>query len=285
MELSVVIASHRQPLGLYLTVFSVIEQLTKTRLSWEIVIAADGGDPSKWENLPNVRCLRIQTGSPQGTRDAGIRAAASDTVLVMEDHTVVSDIGSLLNLHKALGGAITVPYRVGETGEFFSSYGYTIDWDRSFWVKTTQYRPQGGQPYRIAGFGHAVFMVSKSWYLSSGGYCLEMKGWGGEEVPLTLKAWHLGREVWMVPSVWHAHFLTAGAHGGTDQSEDFKRNFCIGAYVCGGDGYLLNAQQHYNYALHKNPAIEAERQRICAGQFGGDLDKLREFFKREGIVN
>jgi hypothetical protein len=291
MDLSCVIASFADPLGLYLTTFAVIEQLSKTRLEWEIVIAADGGTDYKYEKLPNVRCLRLtggnRTGSPQGTRDAGIRAASAASVLCIESHVVINDIASLLEVHKALGGAITVPARIGETAEMFSSFGYEMDWESgSFWNKRTIYSPQNGiQPWRIVGFGHAAFMIDRDWYIRSGGYCLEMKGFGGEEPDLNLLVWQTGRETWMVPSVTHAHYLTPGAHGDETISPNFARNFCIAAYEHGGHEYLQKVETHFGYRLQKNVAIEARRKLICGGKFGGDLNRLREHFRQEGIVS
>jgi len=288
MQLSVVIATHQDPLGLYLTVFSVIQQLQKSSLEWEIVIAADGGTETKYEALPNVRCLRLtgdrRTGSPQGTRDAGIRAASFSNVLCLESHVIVSDIFHFLDEHLHVGAAISFPIRVGEGTEMFSSFGYEMDWDGSFWYKRTLYNPLSRQPYRIVGFGHAAFMIDKSWYESVGGYCLEMKGFGGEEPDLNLLAWQTGREVWMVPEITHAHYLTPGAHSGVINSSDFARNFCIAAYEHGGIAYLNRTEQHFGIRLQRNAAIEKRREMICNGKFGGDLDELRKWLRKEKIV-
>lgn len=274
MDLSVVIASHNQPVGQYLTTFSAIQQLEDSGLDWEIVIAADGGEPTKWENQPRVRCLRFHGGSPQHTRDIGIRSALAPSALVIEDHVVVSDIQALLEVHKRLGAAISVPRRVGETSEMFTSYGYEGDWDHSFWVKKTYYTPKSQEPYPIIGFGHAAFMVDVDWYKKAGGYFLEMEEFGGEEPDLNLLVWHTGRETWMIPSIWHAHFLTPGAHGNVYGSENFKRNFCMAAYEHGGNEYLEKVESQFQYRLQKTPGLEARRQLICQGPFKGDLKLL-----------
>lgn len=284
MDLSVVIASCRNDQGLYLTVFSLLQQLSKSGLSYEIIIAADGGAETKWEKVSHVRCLRIRTGSPQGTRDAGIRAASAAYILVIEDHVIVFDIAALLEAHIANKGAISVPARAAEGPEMFQSYGYEMDWDDTFWNKRTVYTAKSDKPYRILGFGHACFILDRQWYLSSGGYDLEMQGWGGEEPQLNPLVYQTGRETWMIPHVYHAHFLTAGAHNGVSLSENYARNFCIAAYEHGGDTYLQKIQKHYNYTLQKTAAIEARRKLICQHKFGGDLDKMREFLKNEGIT-
>ncbi len=283
MEISVVVATFQDPLGLHMTVFALIEQLQKTDLTWEIVIAADGGEPTKWEHLPNVRCLRINTGSPQGTRDAGIRAAKYSNVLCVESHVIVSDIETWLLEHIGTKAAISFSARIGESSEMFSSFGYEMDWDSTFWSKRTIYSSFSENPYRIVGFGHAAFMIDRDWY-EQAGYFLEMKGFGGEEPDLNLLVWHTGREVWMIPSVTHAHYLTPGAHVDSLNSVELRRNFCIAAYEHGGQGYLQKVEKHFGYRLRKNESIEQRRKLVCGGKFGGDLDGLRNYFKEEGIL-
>ena len=282
MDLSVVVASHVNPQGLYLTVFSVLQQLLKVSFSWEIIISADGGTPVKWEKLQNVKCLRVQTGSPQGTRDAGIRAASGRLCLVIEDHVIVSDIASFLEVYNTIPShwrpAILFPARIGETAELFSAYGTTTDFDGNLWFKTTQYSPSGqtGLPYRVPQFGHSCFLLDREWYLESDGYGTTLKGYGGEEPLLCFKAWMLGRECWQTPNIWHAHYLSDNGMGNAMGTEQFKKNFEIVKYIMTGD-----------YSVLRPPISQAviqERERIKQGPYGGDFNKLREYFKREGIA-
>lgn len=274
MDLSVVVASHANPQGLYLTVFSLFEQLSKTKLTWEIVIAADGGSEAKWEKIPNIRCLRIRTGSPQGTRDAGIRAAQAQAVLVVEDHVVVSDVKALYDAHIALNGAMTFPARFFEGSEFFNAYGTETDWDGNLWFKRTLYSPRAGQPYRVPQFGHSCFMISRATYRAMGGYTDLLTGYGGEESLLCLKFWMMGFQIWQVPTIWHAHFLSDHGMGAGMASENFKKNFQIVRFVLTG----------HQDGLQLTPDILAERKRIESGPFEGNITKLREYFRREGIA-
>ena len=274
MDLSVVIASYQDPLGLYLTTFAAIEQLSKTDLNWEIVIAADGGTEYKWEKQPNVRCLRLRTGSPQGTRDAGIRAAKYNDVLCIESHVVVSDIERLLLAHQALNAAMTFPARIGEGPEMFDVYGTETDWDGNLWFKNTIYQIPNDQPYRVPQFGHSCFMIDKKEYEAVGGYTDLLTGWGFEEPFLCLKFWMLGRTCWQVPSIWHAHFLDNRGAGTAMASEAFQKNAQIVKYVITGNPGTLRI----------TPEMIAERKRIESGPFNGNLNALREYFKSEGIT-
>lgn len=275
MDLSVVIASHANTQGCYLTVFALVFQLQKTNLQWEIIVVADGGTEYLWEKLPNVRCLRIRTGSPQGTRDAGIRAAQAATVLVIEDHVVVNDVASFLEAHRQLGGAMTFPARVGEGTPLNNVYGTTTNFDGNLWFKKTLYSPLSDKPYRVPQFGHSCFMLDRAAYLAVGGYTDLLTGWGFEEPLLCLKFWMLGYTLWQTPNVGHAHFL-ADRTGGAMQSDAFIHNSWIVKYVLTGI---------VTYGLRLNANIEAERQRIMNGPFKGDINKLRAYFRAEGIAD
>ena len=275
MSLSVVIATHNDPLGLYLTTFAVIEQLSKSDLDWEIVIAADGGSEYKWEKQPNVRCLRIRTGSPQGTRDVGIRAAKFSDVLCIESHVVISDIYRLYLAHAALNSAMTFPARIGEGPEMFDVYGTETNWDGNLWFKKTLYSAPSDEPYQVPQFGHSCFMIDRDAYIAVGGYTDLLTGWGGEEPLLCLKFWMMGWTLWQVPFVWHAHYLDNRGAGVAMASPAFDNNFHIVRYLMTGKSGHLRL----------TPDMVAERQRIMDGPFYGNLNKLREYFKSEGLIS
>lgn len=260
--LSVVITTHHDAATCYLTVFAVKAQLEAHGLAHEIIVVADGGTEQKWENA-GVTCLRVNTGSPQGSRDLGIRAAKYPDVLVLESHVIVSDIGKLLLEHQYLKSAITFPVRKAEGPDMFDVYAHATDWDGDLWHKRLIYSPVRSGTHWVAQFGASCFMLDRNWYLESGGYTDLLTGWGGEESFLPLKAWMLGREVWQVPSVAHYHYLTPGAHA---DKPFLESNLAIVGYVIAG---------RKKPSLKITPQIEAERQRICHGPFAGDLDRLR----------
>lgn len=297
LKLSVVIASYNDPEGLYLSFWSVYTQLRDLlvggiNVDFEIIVAADGGTPVKWENVDRarVRVLRLagsnRTGSPQGTRDAGIRAATYPVVLCIESHVIVGDLAAWYRQHLKTGAAISFPRRVGESLEQRTAYGASFDWNVSFWNKTLQSEPKSLEPYKICQCGHSAFMLDRDWYLQSGGYTLLQQGYGGEEPWLNLKVWMLGRESWMIPLAWHAHYMDDRGNGAAISTVNFAFNFKLAAYVMGGKKYLdLVGRSFADPSLRITPDISIERARICAGPFGGDLDKLRELFLTDEVVN
>jgi hypothetical protein len=275
MGLSLVVATYNDPLGLYMTVMALLQQLATFPEDWELIIAADGGSGVKWEKLPNVRCLRIRTGSPQGTRDAGIRAAKFNDVLCIESHVVVSDIKPFLAEHRRLGGAMTFPARVAEGAELYNVYGNETDFDGNLWFKKTLYQPRADKPYRVPQFGHSCFMLDRDEYLAIGGYTDLLKGWGYEEPFLCLRFWMLGKTCWQTPHVWHAHYLSDRGAGAAMVSPQFQENARILKYIVAGE----------QGSLQLTPELIAERQKICAGPFNGNLQALKNYFKDEGIIN
>ena len=279
MGLSVVIATYNEPQGLYLTFFAMWMQLMNSSIpEWEIVIAADNGSDYKWEKYPNVRCLRLtggnRTGSPQGTRDAGIRAAKYETVLCIESHVVVSSVYEWFSRHHQECGnpALSFCPRIGEGPEMYNVWGSSTSWTGNLWYEKHIYEPKPGE-HPIVQFGHSAFMVDRNFYLNSGGYTDLQRGWGGEEPFLCLKAWMLGNECWMVPQVAQAHFLTPGAHSGITESPQFKRNFDIVRYVMNGDPIS-----------GLTPELQAERAKICAGPMEGSLDNLQNYLRGKGVI-
>jgi hypothetical protein len=267
--LSIVITTRHDSLGCYLTAAAVEAQLEGRGLDYEVIIVADGGTETKWENQ-GATCLRVNTGSPQGSRDAGIRAAKYPTILVLESHVVVSDIPQLFLEHERLDAAITYPIRVAEGPEMFDVFAHETDWDGNLWHKRLIYSPVRKVAYRVAQFGASCFMLDRDFYLLSGGYTNLLTGWGGEEPFLPLKFWMLGKECWQVPSVWHAHYLTVGAHA---EKPYLEQNLKIVGYVIAGRKYP-----------GITPEVEAERQRICNGPFDGNLVLLRERMRQLEVI-
>jgi glycosyltransferase involved in cell wall biosynthesis len=286
-EVSLCIATYNNPEGCYLTLFAALEQLQKSQLDWEIVIVADGGTEYKYEQAhSNIRVFRYgggnRLGSPQRTRDIGIKNCRYSNVLCVDSHVIISDIQSWVHEHKRLNAALSFPAMVGGSLEMWKLYGSVFDWD-SFWYKHVLYKPKQEEPYRILETSHSGFMVDRDWYLESGGYTDLQVGYGGEETFLGMKAWMTGRQNWLIPSVNHAHYQPQGRNQDAELTDNYKRNFLVAAYVFGGHEYLTKVQAHYKCPLKITMEIEKERQKICAGPFQGDLNLLRDYLTREGI--
>lgn len=288
MEVSLVIATHADPEGLYLSTFSALQQLEKSSLNWEIILVCDGGEPWKYEQAhENIRCIRLtgqnRTCSPQGTRDVGIRNAKYNNVLCIDSHVIVSDIEKWVAEHEKMYATTSFPAMVGGSSEMWKMYSSVFDWEGSFWYKHVLYNPKKWEPYRILETSHSGFMLNRNFYVEHGGYTNLLQGYGSEETLWGLKSIMLGGQNFLIPAVWHAHYQPAGRNEGADTKPNYRRNFMISAYVLGGQKYLEKAESYYRDKLQITPDIQRERIRVCNGPFHGDLDALREHCKREGI--
>lgn len=266
MSDSIVITSHNDPGTCYLTAFAVRAQVPEA----EILVVADGGTEYKWEKK-GFKCLRGCFGSPQASRDAGVRAASGEHVLVLESHVVVNDPRALLYCHRELGGALTFPVRIAEGPDMLDVFAHETDWDGSLWYKRLRYSPVSAdlRPHRVSQFGNSCFVLDREWYIKSGGYTKLFDGWGGEEPFICLKAWMLGRECWQVPEVWHAHHLSFG--------QGISRpNLAHNLQVL---GYLIAGRD----CPGVTPAMIEERRRIQSGPFGGDVDRLKKHLESIGV--
>lgn len=277
--ISLVVATYNDEEGCYLSAFAAKAQLDKSNLEYEIIIVADAGTTTKWEHIPNFRCLRLtgnsRSGSPQGTRDAGIRASKFRNVCVIESHVILSDIVHFVEEHIRVKSSLSFCPRIGEGPEMFSVFGSETDWDGSLWYKRHLYAGCSPKPFQTAQFGHSSLVVDRDFYIANGGYTNLLKGWGHEEQHLCLRTWMLGGTCWMIPTVWQAHFLSVGAHADSLASEQFEKNAKIVKFVLTGE----------RNNLFLTPEILAERNRICQGPFGGDIQKLRNYFKEHGVLN
>lgn len=226
---SVVITSHHDELGLYLTYHS-LSAVAGPEVE-EVIMVADGGTETKYEKA-GVRVIRGTFGSPQASRDAGIMATRSNRVVVMESHVVLSSLKVLLQAHEQCGGTLVFPYRRHEGPEFYDVYAAETDWDGTLWYKRLIYEQQVGT-YPTSQFGNSCFVVDRDWYAGNRGGFRFLTGWGGEEPLLCLRAWLTGQGCYVTTRAWHAHYLTAGAHQGRTGEKEYRQNVEIVKFLLG----------------------------------------------------
>jgi GT2 family glycosyltransferase len=307
MDISVVIPSHRDPAGLYFTFAAAAADLEHSSLHWEIIAVVDGEYHETAKSLKahqGCRIIKGEFGSPQASRHAGAEVGKGEFIFFLDSHVVPCRDFFLRMMHTARetrAAMVFSPHCTWARGQM--GYGYGVDWCGNLWAKDHQTEPTESVPYRVAMMGHGAICVDREKYFAAGGYWLEQRGWGGEENHLALKLWMLGQECWVEPRVYHWHYMANRRGEAVFRTLEHVRNFLISAYALGGQRYLdrvyLNytlganavpagqrpeAQDPYGVLYRAAPAEAAvERQRIFDGPFGGDLDKLREFFRHENI--
>lgn len=318
MKLSVVIPSFEDAAGLWYTVAACRADLSEDFApdEYEIIGVVDGPEDDLTRVLLGMRqqnmCKLINTNhrTPQKNRHEGLLAAQAPKVFFLDSHVIPSRgfFKRMLSSSEETGASIL------HAGHCFwnrasSAYGYNMNWKSHFWAVTCESKPQRDDAaYRICLAGHGAMLVDRAQYLAMGGYWDALRGWGGEEPQLNLKAWHTGREVWMEPRVYHWHFMPMKRRlEEISLSVPYVRNFLLVAYASGGQKYLdavyqfftmmnngaetveaaaLKKSEPYKETYEGVPEVaRAEREMICSGPFSGDLDDLRSFFEANGIIH
>lgn len=318
MKLAVVIPSYNDAQGLWFTVAAARVDLEADFApdEYEIIGVVDGPDDEETQILHGMRqqgtcrMMRSDTRTPQKNRHAGLLATEAPYVFFLDSHVVPSRgyFKRLLMTAEETGAAI-----VHGAHSFWSdgrTYAYAMDWKNHFWSHCGEALPQRTDgPYRIGIAGHGGIVVNREKYLSVGGYWDALQGWGGEEPQLNFKLWMMGHEAYLDPRVYHWHLMVPRRHRVAEQlTAGYVRNFLLVAYATGGQKYLDAVHMFYTQSMTHYATIEEamaapprdpwqdvfdripeeaaqERELICRGPYGGNLDALRDYFRKEGIPN
>ncbi len=307
MDVSIVIPSKDDPAGLYFTYAGAVADLEHSGLRYEILAVVDGEFHDTARSLKahnGCRVLRTQADSPQGARHAGAMQAQGRYIFFLDSHVLVCrDFFKRMAAAMQSTGAALLHSPHCTWSPRTMGYAYGVAWDGNLWSKDHQITPTSVTPYRVAMMGHGAICADREAYFSSGGYWLEQRGWGGEESHLNLKLWMMGHSCWVLPDVYHWHYMAHRRSAQVFGAPEHVRNFLISAYALGGDRYLNRCYLAYMLPAEQRDAANgtketavyqklrdavpreaaAERVFICSGPFKGDLDKLREFFRKEGI--
>lgn len=293
--ISVVIPTHKDPEGAYLTAAAAFTQLEKLDQQFEIIFAVDLGPDEEFQHIgefSNSGAIYVRHGSPQGARHEGILKAKGSKVFCLDSHVICSQdfFKDALDTMATTGAALVLS-PLGFRNRNAVAYGYALSWQTDFWNGGYHNNPHKKEAYRISCCGHGAFLLDRDIYMATGGYTLEQKGWGGEETFLNMKMWMLGYTCWILPQHYHWHYMAPQRNNGKTRTDIFAMNFCIAAEAIGGHAVLENVFEYYKKpqpgikdSWHEIVArAKTERERIERGPYKGNLRVLLDFFKKEGI--
>lgn len=291
---------------------------------YEVIGVVDGpedGDTAEGTGNRIIHSMRVQemcriinadTRTPQKNRHIGLLATDAPYVFFLDSHVIPSR-GFFKSMYEAIStsgaGIVHSPHCFWKRFPIGVAYGYDMNWKNYFWSVTAESKPKRDAPYKICLAGHGAIVVDRAQYLETGGYWHALEGWGGEEPQLNLLFWMLGKHVLIDPRVYHWHYMPCKRHMHEEhKSLRYVRNFLLSAYAYGGQKYFDSVFFFFTQQQNSAKTIDeirshvpvspfedlresipivaaAERAKVCAGPFGGDLDKLREYFKAEDITN
>jgi hypothetical protein len=318
LKLAVVIPSYLDAEGLWFTVAAARVDLEADFApdEYEIIGVIDGPEDDKeilnyLRQGGKCRLLSSNLRSPQMNRDMGLRAAQAPYVFFLDSH-IVPCRGFFKRVLATIEqtGAVMVHTPSTYDGRTPMHERHVVQ-SHFFWYMQVQTRPRiPNQPYQILLGEHGGMCVDRSRYLHVGGYWDALKGFGQEERQFSFAAAFAGEKAYMEPRVYVWHLMRMKRREGCDkygfteafgQIETFARSTMLIAYAYGGQKYLdvahgflrnhhgailrEDVSQRLDMLYRETPFVAAsERARVCSGPFAGDVERLFEHFRCEGIL-
>ena len=237
-------------MGLWMTIESCIVDLSSVNnLTYEFRICTNGEEKLEDDEvrikhfLGKAGCCgeythSVQAMSPPAARQMLTENANGRFLFFFDDHCMVVP-GYFRRALESMAGGIDYLH---STTRFFAGegtdYSYHLSLKRDFWTEKPYHEPQDAdRPYRIATAGHGGFAVTAKAWREIGGYYQGFEGYGGEETSTDLKAWRMGKEVWIDPKMVHLHW--SGKRGYDRHFTDgYYFNMFSAAYIVGGERWL-----------------------------------------------
>jgi hypothetical protein len=247
---TIVIPARGNPLGLWATIHSCEEDLSKAGFDYNYVIVTNG-ERNPPETRVTIEELR-RSGrllkhvhseeplTPPAARRLGVEESDGKLLFFFDNHCLVSrdyfkravldfEHYNMDVLHSA-----TVFQKGSGT-----TYHYHLSLEYNFWGRTYGIPQDELRPYLAACSGHGGFAVRREVWDALDGYGPDsvLSGYGGEETIFDLKAWRYGFKVHIDPKLVHYHY--PGARGYSRHfTDDYYRNLLTSALVIGGEKWM-----------------------------------------------
>ncbi|CAE7350723.1 Galnt3 [Symbiodinium natans] len=270
------------------TVRAVYESLPADVLH-EIIVVDDGSDPPLAESFLTrdvVKRYRVtiirhaQTVGLIGAKKDGGDAATGDIVVFFDCH-VAPQPGwheSFLRLigenYRRIVTPVITDLDVGTWQQRGGNQGQAkcyLTWDADFKWFTSD------DPY-VPILSGGLLGISKRWWNETGGYDVEMIGWGGENLDQSLRSWLCGGEIMMAQDSFVAHMWRSANDARTRahykvQAGAAARNRLRAAVAWFGD---------FSLKLSSFPGLQYERRNADGTPWYGNLDNILDVKTRLG---
>ncbi|CAE7947644.1 Pgant2 [Symbiodinium sp. KB8] len=270
------------------TVRAVYESMPANILH-EIIVVDDGSEPPLAEsfltrdvvNVYKVTIIRhAQTVGLIGAKKDGGDAATGDIVVFFDCH-VAPQPGwheSFLRLigenYRRIVTPVITDLDVGTWKQRGGNQGQAkcyLTWDADFKWFTSD------DPY-VPILSGGLLGISKRWWNETGGYDVEMVGWGGENLDQSLRSWLCGGEIMMAQDSFVAHMWRSSRDTRTKahykvQPGAAARNRLRAAVAWFGD---------FSQKLSSFPGLQYERRNADGTPWYGNLDNILEVKTRLG---
>ncbi|CAJ1373424.1 unnamed protein product [Effrenium voratum] len=268
------------------TVRAVYETTPQSVLH-EIIVVDDGTDPPLEQSFLTPEVLdkygatilrHAETVGLIGAKKDGGDAATGDIVVFFDCH-VAPQPGwheSFLRLigenYRRIVTPVITDLDVGTWQQIGGSHGQAkcyLTWDADFkWFSSED-------PY-VPILSGGLLGISKRWWNETGGYDVEMVGWGGENLDQSLRSWLCGGEIMMAQDSFVAHMWRKPDDPRTRANYQVKagaasRNRLRAAMAWYGE---------FSEKLASFPGLQSKRLNPDGTPWYGNLDNILEVKKR-----
>lgn len=305
-DFTIVIAHRGNPMGLWATIQSCEIDLERTDYKYNYCIACNGDRTFDVEISRTLHYLdklgklkqslwHPEPWAPPTARQFATTFADGKYLFFFDNHCLVSP----QYFTRALLDFKTYPVDVLHSSfRYYSGegthYHYKLSLEKDFWAKAVLHPTDAAKPYPIAVSGHGGFVVKRDVWDEIGGYWTGFQGYGGEETYFDLKAWMMGKQVWVDPRLVHYHYAGRRTYS-RHYTDDYYRNMMMAANIIGGERWAykvygnfeksvkLQSQQSMYDLLQEALSRSAEHAVELASKRTKSLDELLPWFEHNNI--
>lgn len=271
-DFSIIIAHRGPALGLWATVQSCEENLSRSQFNYEYCICVNGQQGTK--KFPKTDFVDLDTKrvidfiaksgklghvnflqrslSPPSARQMATEHANGKYLFFFDNHCILGHQyfdRAIIDFLKYDADMIhsTTKFHAGD----MDAYEYKLTLDTNFWAKSQAVSQFDWKPYRVAAGGHGGFAVKADVWREVGGYWTGFNGYGGEELYFDLKMAMLSKTNYLDPKLIHYHYPGRREYS-RHYSDDYYRNMMMCANIIGGEEWLYRVAYSFMTQFPQN---------------------------------
>lgn len=276
-KVSVVITTRNEHPVLFVSIFTILEELEHWGYPFEFVIVSNCDTDLTpdileerfryWISIGRMQVVRFdEKASIDVARNRGAAAATGD-VLIFSDAHVSYKIGTLHGMIQCWlkhGGMWHTRYHSwGRPEGDMLMYAYELTLEQDFWGTQSFYVPSWAKegtrlfPYTVPMAAYGAVLVGREEFWSVRGFHEGFRCYAGGEAYLSMKWWLLGKQAWLQPEGLMRHDNRGTrVQRGPDGKLMFKRNYgwtnedvwfnhMLAAYTIGDEAWLERLYQGF----------------------------------------
>jgi len=175
---------------------------------YEIIVVDDGSTDRNYNNLTELGAefYRIRRAGPARGRNYGAKHAKGKFFVFLDAHmnmcpNWLPDFFDVIDTHN---DCIITPAMFDVNSPGPVGYGYTF----ASWSMNVKWLPKTGEkPYGVPIAPGACLILSRKTFYDIGGFDFGLRGWGREDLEMSLRSWLMGYRVLIVPKIKIGHLF------------------------------------------------------------------------------